>query len=348
MKNVALAAGHFGLENPALETLTHGLIHGTYKASTPGKSIILQQINTSVFKRPAQIVSNYKAIHGHLKVHNKLKIPSLLQTTEKKDFWIDEAGMYWRAFEYFGNTSTETAPTPDKIFSAAKSYGAFMQALADLDIATLSPTIPDFHNLNFRYQQLQQAIAAANSGRLQKSEALLIEAEKRKKLVDFYNNLKANPGFKLRAMHHDAKLSNILFDAATGNAVCPIDLDTTMAGYFFSDLGDMIRSMVSAADENAPADTIAIREDYYTAIIEGYRAGIGTAFTEVENNSIHHSGLMLVYMQAIRFLADYLSQDVYYRISYPEQNFDRADNQFALLKKLEAFLLTDYQYDPYQ
>lgn len=348
MKNVALAASHFGLMDAVFETLTDGLIHGTYKASVPGKSIILQQINTSVFKRPAQIISNYKAIHGHLSAHNKLKIPSLIQTTEKQDFWIDETGMHWRAFEYFENTSTETAPSPNKIFSAAKSYGEFMKALADLDIATLSPTIPDFHNLNFRYQQLQQAIATAGSGRLQKSEALLFEAEKRKKLVDFYNNLKANPGFKRRAMHHDAKLSNILFDAPTGKAVCPIDLDTTMAGYFFSDLGDMIRSMVSPADENAPADNILIRKDYYTAIIKGYRAGIKTAFTEVENNSIHHAGLLLVYMQAIRFLADYLSQDVYYRISYPEQNFDRADNQFTLLKKLEDFLLSEYQYNPYQ
>jgi hypothetical protein len=49
-------------------------------------------------------------------------------------------------------------------------------------------------------------------------------------------------------------------------------------------------------------------------------------------------------MQAIRFLADYLSNDVYYKTSYPEQNLDRTSNQFVLLEKLESFLEIEYQY----
>jgi Ser/Thr protein kinase RdoA (MazF antagonist) len=344
MKNVARAASHFGLEAPALEMLTDGLIHGTYKASALGRSIILQQVNTAVFKKPGQIITNYKTILRHLSTTGKLKIPSLLQTIDKQDFWIDEDNSFWRAYEYFENTSTEAAPSVDKIFSAAVCYGEFMLALSDLDIHELSPSIPDFHNLNFRYQQLQQAISKADSSKLKKSEKLLNQTEKRKNLVDFYNNLEANPEFKLRAMHHDAKLSNILFDRSSGVAVCPIDLDTTMPGYFFSDLGDMIRSMVSPAGENASPSNIMIRKDYYAAIIEGYRTGIGSAFTEAENNSIHHAGLLLVYMQAIRFLADYLSNDVYYKTSYPEQNLDRTSNQFVLLEKLESFLEMEYQY----
>lgn len=344
MKNVALAASHFGLDTPVLETLTDGLIHGTYKASMPGRAIILQQVNTSVFKKPGQIITNYKTIQKHVSTTGRLKIPSLLQTTNKQDFWIDEDNSFWRAYEYFENTSTEAAPSVNKIFSAAVCYGEFMLALSDLDIHDLSPSIPDFHNLNFRYQQLQAAISKADASRLKKSEGLLHQAEKRKALVDFYNNLGANPQFKLRAMHHDAKLSNILFDRSSGAAVCPIDLDTTMPGYFFSDLGDMIRSMVSPAGENASASNIMIRKDYYAAIIEGYRTGIGAAFTEAENNSIHHAGLLLIYMQAIRFLADYLSNDVYYKTAYAEQNLDRTANQFVLLEKLENFLEREYQY----
>ena len=52
----------------------------------------------------------------------------------------------------------------------------------------------------------------------------------------------------------------------------------------------------------------------------------------------------MIYMQALRYMADYLNGDTYYRIGYPEQNFDRAKNQFILLNKLEQFLEAELNY----
>lgn len=339
MEAVVFAAERFGFYAPFFEALTDGLIHKTYKVTANNRSVILQQVNTHVFKDIDTVISNYTLISHHLEQSGKLKIPAMLKTTEGKHVWIDTENSSWRAFEFIDNTYTESLPaSSEKIFSAAKCYGEFTAALSDLDIRLLTPTIPEFHDLSNRYDQLQQAIHKANNQRLKASLEILEKIETRKHLIDFYNGLKNNPGFRLRAMHHDTKLSNILFDKTTQQAVCPIDLDTTMPGYFFSDVGDMIRSMVSAGDENAPADSVHINSEIYKAIISGYEAGIGRSFTVVEKNSVHLSGQLMLYMQGIRFLTDHLNNDVYYKINYPEQNFNRAENQLMLLEKLEDFL----------
>ena len=45
---------------------------------------------------------------------------------------------------------------------------------------------------------------------------------------------------------------------------------------------------------------------------------------------------VIVYEQAIRFLADHLDGDRYYRISRPGHNLDRARAQLALLASIES------------
>jgi Ser/Thr protein kinase RdoA (MazF antagonist) len=345
MEAVVFAAEQFKFYAPFFEMLTDGLIHKTYKVTANNKSAILQQVNTNVFKNPEQVVNNYHAVYDHLVNTNSIKIPEALKTKDGTFLWVDAENSCWRAFTYISNTYTESLPAAqEKIFSAAASYGAFTKALSGLDPTSLSETILGFHDLNNRYQQLQHAVTNAPTERLTSSKELLGKIEHRKNLVDFYNKLKNIPEFKLRAMHHDCKLSNILFDRSSGKAVCPIDLDTVMPGYFFSDVGDMIRSMISDQDENAPAESVSVNKSVYQAIISGYQSGIGNSFTNTENKFIHHSGMLMLYMQAIRFLADYLSNDTYYKIDYPEQNFNRALNQITLLEKLEDFLKAEYAY----
>jgi hypothetical protein len=140
-------------------------------------------------------------------------------------------------------------------------------------------------------------------------------------------------------MHHDCKISNILFDADTHEVICPVDLDTVMPGKYFSDIGDMVRTMACTEEENSTAwELIDVKPDYYHAIINGYLEGMGNDFTAAEKQHIHQPGLLLTYMQCIRFVTDFLNNDIYYKTSYPEQNLNRALNQLILLEKLEAFV----------
>jgi Ser/Thr protein kinase RdoA (MazF antagonist) len=146
-------------------------------------------------------------------------------------------------------------------------------------------------------------------------------------------------------MHHDAKISNILFDEETGTVICPVDFDTCMPGYFYSDLGDLVRSMAcSEGERSVNFSEIGINLEFYDAVISGYLEVMQGLLTEAEKKYIHYSGLLVIYMQALRFLTDYLKGDVYYQISYPEQNFDRAKNQLILLEKLEEMLSNHYNF----
>ena len=154
-------------------------------------------------------------------------------------------------------------------------------------------------------------------------------------ILDYFNSFKNSTEFPDRAMHHDTKISNMLFDKDSMKGICVIDLDTLMAGKFISDLGDMMRTYLCAYSENEPdISKITIRIEYFEAIVNGYLHEMGAILSKVEKELILFSAKYLIYMQAIRFLTDYLNGNIYYPIAYAEQNLDRTKNQFKLLNEL--------------
>jgi hypothetical protein len=240
------------------------------------------------------------------------------------------------------------AQDEESAYTVARIFGAFTRSLSGLDASLLRDIIPGFHHLAYRYDQLETAISQARMERLMKCTHLIAEFRQRKKLVDFYLYIKQSPAFPDRVMHHDCKISNILFNRKTNQVICPVDLDTVMPGKFFSDLGDMIRSMACTRDENSLQwEEIRIRPETYAHILKGYLEEMGGIFSSEEKQSIHISGILMIYMQGIRFLADFLNEDKYYKTTHPEQNLHRALNQFILLEKLEEFLINQYQFNPY-
>jgi len=336
----------------SVEQLGNGLIHHTYKAknNTADKAIVLQAINTNIFKHPEDIALNYLQIYEHLQKHKELiKIPAPIISSDGKLIWKDSANNNWRATEFINHSYSPMAANNEKAaYTVAKSFACFTKSLAQLDITQLKEIIPNFHNLAFRYKQFEDAITKAPQILLLKSTHIIAELRQRKKLVDFFERIKNSPDYPTRVMHHDCKISNILFDEKKNEVICPVDLDTTMPGKFFSDPGDMIRSMACTVDENSTErEKINIRPAFYKSILAGYLEGIGNIFTVQEKKSIHYAGLMLIYMQSLRFLADFLNGDVYYKTDYPEQNLNRTLNQLILLERLEEFLEKEYLFDAY-
>ena len=344
------AAVQFGIGEPSIESLGEGLIHRTYKVSFPTNEvpIVLQCINQTNFPQPENIINNYRIISQFLNFQpNALQVPNMVLTITGKLFWIDEEGNFWRATEFIRDSYTPNSLTNEReAWLVANSFAKFTLSLTGLDADKLEAIIPDFHNLGFRYQQFETAIEKATMQQLLKSTHVIAELRQRKFLVDFYEKIKTNENFKVRVMHHDCKISNILFDKKTKEVICPVDLDTTMPGYYFSDVGDMIRSMACTEDENSTRwEDINIHKKYYSSIISGYIETIATAFSDEEKSHIHHSGVLLVYMQSLRFATDFLNNDIYYKTNYPEQNLNRALNQLILLEKLEEFLASEYNYN---
>jgi len=333
-----------------IEQLGNGLINHTYKIANALKNkLVLQAINKNIFSKPEDIISNYKEIFEYLEAQHAINIPAPIKNKNEKLLFIDEEKNYWRATNFVdGSYSPMNATNEDAAFTVAKSFAGFTKSLAGLNINKLHVIIPDFHNLAFRYKQFEDAVANAPVKRLLKSTHIIAQLRQRKALVDFYNSTINSPDYPERVMHHDCKISNILFDTATDKVICPVDLDTTMPGKYFSDLGDMIRTMTCSVDENSKAwEDIAIRPSFYKSILTGYLEGAGDIFSDKEKKNIHYSGLILTFMQSLRFVADFLNGDIYYKTSYPEQNLNRALNQLILLEKLEQFLQTEFSFAPY-
>lgn len=339
--NIEKAAVQFGKGAPAIKPLGNGLINRTYKVDfSESPSIVLQCINQTTFPQPENIINNYRLIQDYFEQAGEKKIAHLLKTAAGKYYWTDAAGDFWRATEYISNSYASAIPkTPEEVFTAAKSFAAFTQSLHGLNASALAIIIPNFHNLGFRYQQFEEAVTRAPVDRLLKATHVISEIRDRTQLVDFYTEVEKNEeGYPTRIMHHDCKISNILFDSNTRAVICPVDLDTVMPGKYFSDIGDMIRTMACTEEENSRAwEDIGVKKDYYTAIMNGYLEGMQGSLTAAEQKNIHQPGLLLTYMQCIRFVTDFLNNDVYYKTSYPEQNLNRALNQLILLERLEVF-----------
>ncbi|SKB91494.1 phosphotransferase enzyme family protein [Daejeonella lutea] len=314
-----------------------GHINSTYLLSVDGedKKFILQSINQNVFKDPLIIAQNVRLVGEYLKKNypEYLFVGSIPALSGEEMPLVD--GVYWRMSRFIPNSvAYDTLSDPKQAFEAAEQFGRLSKLLSRFDPSLLRPSIPGFHDLNLRYDQFKEAHANAEEGLKLKASHQIETALSHSFIVDFFNSYKNSPDFPDRAMHHDTKISNMLFDKTTNEGLCVIDLDTLMAGKFISDLGDMMRTYVCAFSENeADMDKIFIRVEYFEAIINGYLKEMGSILTNTEKDLILFSGKYLIYMQALRFLTDYLNGNVYYPISYPEQNLVRTVNQFKLLSE---------------
>ncbi|HYH56003.1 MAG TPA: phosphotransferase, partial [Anseongella sp.] len=221
-------------------------------------------------------------------------------------------------------------------FSASRQFAILTKKLSGLDASLLKPTIPDFHNLELRYRQFREALSAGGEDRKREAAAEIGQCREREHLAEKYSRLLAHPGCRLRVMHHDTKINNVLFDAESGAAKCPIDLDTLMPGYIFSDLGDMVRTYVSpVSEEETDLSLVKVRDEFYEALYDGYLSEMAAELSDHEQQHLSFAGKMMLYMQALRFLTDHLQGDTYYKIHYPGQNLHRSRNQLKLLFELE-------------
>ena len=332
----------------SIEKMGGGLINHSYKVACQFKSdFLLQKINTSVFANPEDVQENYLAIWQHIEFEFKgLKLPLPKYWSRNSTLFIDDNENYWRAFEFIHNASMlQVATKPAQAKATAAAFAKFTASFDDFNVQLLKTVIPDFHNLTFRYQQFEAALDSENYERMAKALQLINELKSRERYKHFYEIIINSNEFPLRVTHHDAKISNILFNKENDDVICLVDFDTVMPGYFFSDLGDIIRSMICSEDENSIAfEKITARKDFYRAILDGYLPVMDKQLTAEEKKYIHSAGLLMIYMQALRFLTDYLAGDIYYQTDYPEHNFNRAKNQFVLLQQLEELLKAEYNF----
>lgn len=322
-------------EDPALDIqlFGNGLIHKTYILSKENiPSFILQQLNTNVFKRPDAIENNLQLLKAYLDESNlDFLLPLPLQNSSGALHTYVNNDLF-RLIKYVdGSHAIDTCLQPEQAYEAAFQFGQFTSSFSSLDISRLKATIPDFHNLTFRWKQFEQALANGNPSRIQFAKKEIQTIFDNKSIVYNYEHICKSDQFKKRVTHHDTKISNVLFDQK-GKGICVIDLDTVLGGLHISDLGDMFRTYLSPGnEEETDLEKVFVRSSFYTAIVNGYLEKMSDQLTVDEKAMIPFAGEFLIYMQALRFLTDFLNDDIYYGISYEMNNFNRTINQLHLL-----------------
>jgi hypothetical protein len=330
--------GAFGLDKDTVQCtrIGNGHINATFQLTDNGNTFVLQAINDLVFHNPEIIIKNTEIISDYLKInYTDYNFLHPILSVENQAAYIDN-GQYWRLTKYIPNSiSMEKASEPKQVFEAARQYAKLTKLLKDCKIDTLQQTIPHFHDLLYRYDQLLDAIHDANAIRYKKAGKLLATAQLYEDILVKAKKLNKNKSLTVRIMHHDTKIGNVLLNAATYEGICVVDLDTLMPGTILSDIGDMMRTCLCPVDESSTEfHKIEVLLDFFEAIIQGYCTEMGTELSDIEIQHLVYAGKYMVMMQAIRFLTDYLNNDKYYPTLYPTQNYDRAKNQFILLKKI--------------
>jgi len=334
MMNEILQA--YGLNEAALITpFGHGLINNTWKVEDVKGCFILQRINTNIFRHPEYISENIKAVSNHLAVYHPVYFfLTPVTTTSLDDLVYTDEGCF-RMYPFIKKSHTiNVAENTHQAFEAARKFGELTRLLAGFPVDKLKITLPDFHNISLRYDDFIKAIEEGNKQRINQSASLIEFLQSQQHIVAEYEKLKASHALKPRVTHHDTKINNVLF-GDNDKGICVIDLDTLMPGYFISDVGDMIRTYISPyGEEEKDFSNLEIRTDYFIAIAEGYLLEMHKELNKSELDHFVFAGKFMIYMQALRFLTDYLNNDIYYGSKYEGQNFVRAGNQSHLLKLL--------------
>ncbi|MEP7258012.1 MAG: aminoglycoside phosphotransferase family protein [Flavitalea sp.] len=327
----------YGIDHRQVTVKPHGtgLINNTWIVNGAAKKYILQRINQVVFTIPENIADNIRRIAAHLQENHPGYLFPYPEKTINGDEMVKEGNDYFRLQPYIPDSHTiDVADTPQQAYEAAHQFGLFTRMLSEFPALSLKTTIPGFHDLTYRYHQFEEACKNASPERLHIAANTVSFIREHNDIVARFREIPGMPGFKLRVTHHDTKISNVLFDGRE-KGMCVIDLDTVMSGYFISDVGDMMRTYLpSVSEEEKDFSKIDVREEYFNAILHGYFDEMAGELSDVEMNHFVYAGKFMIYMQAVRFLADYLNNDIYYGAAYELHNYNRAVNQVTLLQRL--------------
>lgn len=338
----------FQLENPVLlpEAIKVGIINQSFclkAAEQGGKSYFLQRINHNIFRDVEGLQNNIERVTSHIRqllieageTDVERKVLRVVPTKDGKLYYQTPEGDYWRVYVLIENALSYERIDAHSAFLAGQAFGNFQCQLSSIDTNTLVESIPDFHNLAFRIQQLHEALKNDAAGRKAVTQDIADYLLERADAMCIAEKLYAEGQLLKRVNHCDTKVNNMLFDEQ-GNPMCIVDLDTVMPGFVFSDFGDFIRTAANTGAEDDPnLDNIHVNMAIFEAYAKGYLS-TATFLTDLEKSLLPYGCKRMSFMQAVRFYIDYLNGDTYYQIAYPEHNLVRTKAQIRLFEEQEA------------
>jgi len=303
-----------------------------------------QRINDQVFTHPDEVMENIERVTNHIRKIVKLsgkddvsrRALTVIPARDGKLFIRDSEGGWWRTYLFIENSHTlELTDKPEDAQFLGESIARFQNHLANLGGSRLHETIPDFHNMEKRYQRFHSALNKdiCNRAKIVKTEIEFMQKNEERGAVLIRSlNSKTIPE---RICHNDAKINNILIDDETSKALCIIDLDTVMPGTCLFDLGDLIRTVTTkAAEDERDLSKVEFDLVYFESLLSGYISE-ASFLLPCELSLLCESGRNITQIMGLRFLTDYLEGDHYYKIARPDHNIDRCRTQIALIQSMD-------------
>lgn len=360
MNELNTILGNFAIEGEISEIkpLGNGLINDTYKVTTAGDApdYVLQRINNAIFQDVDMLQNNIEAVTSHIRKklveagENDIdrKVLRFIPLKDSAKTYLEVDGKFWRVSVFIPDAYTYETVNPEYSYCAGKAFGNFESMLSDLD-TELGETIPDFHNMELRMAQLIDAVENDCRCRIDEPEdgdgrepiaddpdhsdevvTMLDDIDEHSEEMCKAERMYRDGQLPKRICHCDTKVNNMMFDK-DGNVLCVIDLDTVMPSFVFSDFGDFLRTAANTAPEDEPdTSKISLNMDIFKSFARGYIESTKGFLTDVEKENLPYAACMFPFMQAVRFLADYLNGDTYFKTKYIDHNFVRARAQMAL------------------
>lgn len=324
MDEILDIAKSMGYKGSSAKTFGSGHINDTYKIETANGPIIMQKINTEIFKDADGMMENIKKVTEHLDSIGKTTMNVLAY---KKP---------WRILSFIeGAHTVDVIENPDQAFTAGQAFGAFQNDLSEFQASDLVETIPNFHNTVSRLEQLDAAVNADKLGRLKNVSAEMKFVDSHRNIASKILDLMDAGEIPVRITHNDTKINNVMLNDKTGKAIAVVDLDTVMPGCALYDFGDMVRTATASAEEDEKnLDKVYSKIEYFEGLAKGYLSE-AKFLNKYEIENLVFSGILITFTIGIRFLADYLAGDVYFKTAYEDHNLVRARTQFKMIKSIE-------------
>lgn len=338
-----------------VESTGRGNVNDTYlvisRTTFSEERFVLQRINRRVFPRPDYIMENMRVVTEH--VHRRLEVeadeadriwqlPRIIPSKEGRDYAMDGDGEYWRAISLIASAhSYENVQSLEHAYEAGFVLGQFQRLISDIPASRLHDTLEGFHVTPGYLRKMDDALKTEEGRiRLESSE----EArrcqrfvQERREWCSVLENAKATGQLQLRPIHGDPKVANVMIDDATGKGTCIVDLDTVKPGLVHYDFGDCMRSCCNpAGEETMDLSRVCFDTDMCSAIVKGYMKNARTFLTAADENYLYDSIRLLAFELGVRFFADFLAGNVYFKVRHEGQNLNRARVQFKLTESIET------------
>ncbi|MCE5243214.1 MAG: phosphotransferase [Syntrophobacteraceae bacterium] len=328
----------------------NGNINSTFLVSLQGaeeKHFILQRLNTRVFRQPELVMSNMRICTEHLMervlrgrspLDRRWEVPSVLPARGGADYWLDPSGSFWRAIRFIeAARAFDTIQDADHAGEVGRALGAFHNLIGDLPVESLADILPGFHVTPLYLKHYEKVLSTADVPHNPEVRHALRFVGERRSAAGVLEEASVAGKLRLRPIHGDPKVNNVMIDTSTLQAVGIVDLDTVKPGLIHYDVGDCLRSGCNPLGEETPHwEDVRFEPELCRAILRGYLEAAGPSLSGSDCDYLYDAVRLIAFELGLRFFTDYLEGNVYFKAGYPEHNLARALVQFRLAESVES------------